>query len=279
MKDLPKRSITAIFFAVVLLSLIYYSFYSFLLLLLIITTGGFFELKQLFKSAKFDFNKQYLHLKYFVSILLVLYPVFDDTSDGQKMYYYLLSLLGIILFIEFLFRKDFSKALSEFFMLLYVLIFLMSSLNVFYFSLGRNYIFYFPLSIVLMIWTNDTLAYFTGVLFGKHKLIPEVSPKKSVEGLAGGIVFSVIVGVLMFQYTLSTYNYWSIVDVLIISMIVGTFGTMGDLIESKIKRLANVKDSGQLFPGHGGVLDRFDAWFIAIPVIDIFLHLKHWIQL
>ncbi|GIV28233.1 MAG: hypothetical protein KatS3mg027_2047 [Bacteroidia bacterium] len=278
MKDLPKRSVTALFFAAVLLCLIYYSFYSFLLLLLIISTGGILELKQLFKGANFSFDKSYLYLKYFVSVLLILYPVFDNLMDGQRMYFYVLNFLGISLFIEFLFKKEFSKALSEFFMLLYILIFLMSSLNVFYFSFQKNYIFYFPLSIVLMIWANDTFAYFTGMLFGKHKLMPEVSPKKSVEGFVGGVVFSIVVAVLMFQFFLSDYNYWTIVDVVVISMIVGIFGTIGDLIESKVKRLANVKDSGNLLPGHGGILDRFDAWYIAIPVIDIFLHFKQWLN-
>ncbi len=277
MKDLPKRSITALLFAAVLLALIFHSFYSFLLLLLIVTTGGLIELIQLFKKAHFYFDNNSLWAKYLLSILFILYSCFDRSITYYKIYFLILVLFSSILFIEFLLRKNFANAIAEFLMLTYLTMFLMSALDIFYFSFQYQYIYYFPLSIVLIIWANDTFAYFTGICFGKHKLMPEVSPKKSIEGWIGGFIFSLITAFLLYRTFLSEYPYWSIIDFLIMSSIISSVGTAGDLVESKLKRLANVKDSGTILPGHGGILDRFDAWYLSIPAIEIYLLLKNWI--
>lgn len=277
MKDLPIRSITALVFATALLTLIFHSFYSFLLLLLIITTGGLIELMQLFKKAHFYFDNNFLWVKYLLSVLFIIYSCFDRTITYYKIYFLILVVFSSILFIEFLLRKNFANAIAEFLMLIYLTMFLMSALDVFYFSFQYQYIYYFPLSIVLIIWANDTFAYFTGVGLGKHKLMPEVSPKKSIEGWIGGFIFSLITAFLLYRIFLSEYPNWSIIDILIMSSIISSIGTAGDLVESKLKRLANVKDSGTILPGHGGILDRFDAWYLSIPAIEIYLLLKNWI--
>jgi phosphatidate cytidylyltransferase len=171
-------------------------------------------------------------------------------------------------------RNNFAESISELFASFYVILLVMSGLDVFYFLNQREYQYLLILSVVLMIWANDTFAYFTGSLLGKRKLMPDVSPKKSVEGFIGGIVFSMITSYLCYAYFLMDLQKWTIVDVMIISLIVSIAGTLGDLLESKLKRMANVKDSGNLLPGHGGILDRFDAWFMALPVISFYLHLK-----
>jgi phosphatidate cytidylyltransferase len=274
MKDLPKRTFTAILFAGVLLFLIYYSFYTFLLLLLIISIGGLFELFNLFSKTQFHLNTKFLVIKSVISILFLLYPVFDDKVNFSDVQLIVLSGLVIITFLEFLLRNNFAESISELFASLYVILLVMSGLDVFYFLNQREYQYLLILSVVLMIWANDTFAYFTGSLLGKRKLMPDVSPKKSVEGFIGGIVFSMITSYLCYAYFLMDLQKWTIVDVMIISLIVSIAGTLGDLLESKLKRMANVKDSGNLLPGHGGILDRFDAWFMALPVISFYLHLK-----
>ncbi len=125
------------------------------------------------------------------------------------------------------------------------------------------------LTIFILLWTNDTFAYLIGKNFGKTKLIEHISPKKTIEGYIGGLIFTLIAGyIISFINTNLTVIYW-----LIIALIVNIFGTLGDLIESKFKREANIKDSSNLIPGHGGFLDRLDSFIFAIPFIFIFLNL------
>lgn len=118
-----------------------------------------------------------------------------------------------------------------------------------------------------VIWASDTFAYFTGSAIGKHKMIPKVSPKKSYEGLAGGFIGAVIVAYLW------NYFYFDI-NILLMGLIAADIiiaGVIGDLVESMLKRSAQVKDSGNLIPGHGGVLDRFDSLLFAAPVLYFYL--------
>ena len=123
---------------------------------------------------------------------------------------------------------------------------------------------------VILIWVTDTFAYFTGMLFGKHKGIIKASPKKSLEGFVGGAVWAVVFGIV--SSTLFS-EHLQLPQVLICSFSAGFFGQIGDLIESAMKRAANVKDSSNLIPGHGGILDRFDSSFIVIPVTYFLLNI------
>ncbi len=125
------------------------------------------------------------------------------------------------------------------------------------------------ISIFILIWVNDTFAYITGKSIGKNKLFESISPKKTIEGFIGGIFFAGITGVLIAKYFLQMPIYFW----LIIAILVGVFGTIGDLIESKFKRNANVKDSGTIMPGHGGILDRLDSVIFVAPFIFLFLQI------
>ncbi len=117
----------------------------------------------------------------------------------------------------------------------------------------------------ILTWTFDTFAYLFGVRFGKHKIMPSISPKKSWEGFGGGFVFSIIASYLSYSY----FKFEDIRIPLIISIILPFTATLGDFIESHYKREAGVKDSGNLIPGHGGILDRMDSFMITIPAIYI----------
>jgi phosphatidate cytidylyltransferase len=137
----------------------------------------------------------------------------------------------------------------------------------------RNHDFVLPIAIIVMIWINDTMAYIVGSFIGKTPFSP-ISPKKTWEGTAGGAVLTVIVAAI--------YGYWPVggtinnsrtIDWIFIATIVAIAGTLGDLLESKLKRLANVKDSGNMMPGHGGALDRFDSLLIAIPFVWVYYSL------
>lgn len=277
MKSLITRSITGIIFGVVLVGLIYYSFYTFLILLLLILAGSFFELKKLFEQAGFAYNNKRLIFKSLMVVLFTLNAVFQPAPFPLFFVQTrILILVGLVLFflIEFLLEEAISKSVNELLFLLYWILWFHSALQVFYFNF-MQYQYTLMLSVVLMIWANDTFAYFTGMAIGKNKLMPDVSPKKTMEGFVGGMIFTIITGYLCFEYILKEVNVLEKYDVLALALIVSIVGTMGDLVESKIKRLAEVKDSGNLLPGHGGVLDRFDAWFLVIPAIDIYWMLKN----
>lgn len=129
------------------------------------------------------------------------------------------------------------------------------------------------LAVFILLWVNDSGAYIVGSLTakrkgGNHKMFPRVSPAKSWEGLIGGFVFDLIAGYVFFH--LGWTADMGLVNSLYLALAVGVFGTMGDLMESLMKRTLGVKDSGKFMPGHGGVLDRFDSLLLAVPIVYFF---------
>lgn len=135
-----------------------------------------------------------------------------------------------------------------------------------------------PLSVFIFLWTNDTGAYLSGSLFGKHKLFPRVSPGKSWEGSIGGGILVIVVATLIGMYENSDMHTGNaevslnIVQWIGMGVVVVFFGTWGDLVESLFKRTIGIKDSGNILPGHGGMLDRFDSSLMAIPAAVIYLY-------
>jgi phosphatidate cytidylyltransferase len=129
----------------------------------------------------------------------------------------------------------------------------------------------FALICLILIWVSDSFAFWGGKLFGKHRLAEKISPKKTWEGSILGFIFTLIAGVIL---ELFYYGELSMSNFLLISVIVGLSAQLGDLFESYLKRTAQVKDSSQLIPGHGGVLDRFDSLLFAVPALYIYLYLR-----
>jgi phosphatidate cytidylyltransferase len=132
----------------------------------------------------------------------------------------------------------------------------------------RDISIYHVIYVIAITWTNDIFAFFIGKFFGRHKLAVNISPNKTIEGLLGGIIFSVMLSILfsiLFKFSMLKYIFFSI--------ILSISGTIGDLVESVIKREANVKDSGYFLPGHGGFLDRVDSLILNIPIYFILIHL------
>lgn len=137
------------------------------------------------------------------------------------------------------------------------------------------------ISIFILIWTNDTFAYIVGKSIGKHKLIEKISPKKTIEGLIGGVIFSIIAAILISKFyippKINHYNI-SLLIWIIGAVIIGIFSTLGDLIESKFKRIAGVKDSGNIMPGHGGMLDRLDSIIFVAPFVYLFYQILYYVS-
>jgi len=127
-----------------------------------------------------------------------------------------------------------------------------------------------PCAIIFSIWINDTMAYIVGSLIGKTPF-SKISPKKTWEGTAGGGLLCVIV-IALLGYYIPVAKVIAVKDWIVIATICAIFGTLGDLLESKLKRMADVKDSGSIMPGHGGFLDRFDSLLIATPFVWLYIY-------
>ena len=285
MKDLPRRTLTAIIFGTVMLGGILLSRQSFAVLLFLINAGGLYEYLKLVKVHQ-QYTVQQAKTTSAITLLLgaafhaSVWYALDDAFIGR------LAVL-IIPFLIIIFAVDLTmhtpqrwkNALINAGGLVYVSLFLFC----FYVLVAPPasdspddaspwYPRYapVPLGIILLVWANDTFAYFAGSLFGKHKIAPEISPKKSWEGFAGGLIFALLTGYLLSGF----YPYLNPVQWLMMASLVSVFGTTGDFFESWLKRKAGVKDSGNLLPGHGGFLDRFDALIFCLPFITIYLMLS-----
>ena len=137
------------------------------------------------------------------------------------------------------------------------------------------------IGLFILIWTNDTFAYIVGKSIGRTKLFEKISPKKTIEGFLGGILFAILAGYLISKYYIKANPEFSDRSILIwisIAVIVGIIGTIGDLIESKFKRIAGVKDSGNIMPGHGGILDRLDSVIFVAPIIFLFYQILYYVS-
>jgi phosphatidate cytidylyltransferase len=197
----------------------------------------------------------------FVSSFLHVHQVFD------VMIYAVYILFVIAVFTMELFRKQLNPVGNwAGFILGQVFVALPFALLNYIFLL-TNFNPVILLSLFVIIWVNDTFAYLSGIVLGKHKMFERISPKKSWEGLIGGALSALAAG-----YVFSIFvPELTLVQWLVFSQIIITFGTFGDLNESLLKRTAGVKDTGKIMPGHGGLLDRFDSMLLVIPAALVYL--------
>ncbi len=180
---------------------------------------------------------------------------------------YLIYLLSLFISELYMKRTDPLKSLAySLFGQLYIALPFTSAFYIAF--INSSYTPLFMLAVLIIIWVNDTFAYLTGMSIGKHRLFERISPKKSWEGFIGGCIAAIIASIIISHYSSSSLT---IAQWIGFALIVVIFGTWGDLFESMIKRTIGVKDSGNMIPGHGGPLDRFDSTIFAIPAIGIYL--------
>lgn len=187
---------------------------------------------------------------------------------SMKLLWIMLSPLILIPVFE-LFRNtdSYPENLAGSFMTLLYITFplvILNSINVLYQQNGYSSIL---LSTFVLIWINDSAAYLSGIQFGRHKIFEKVSPKKSWEGFAGGMLFTLIAAFILSRF----FNLLNLLQWLIFGVLVVLSSVFGDFVESAMKRSAGVKDSGNIMPGHGGILDRIDSLILVSPVIFIYL--------
>ena len=279
------RTLTAIIFAVVMLSGLLINQWTFFVLFSVIHFGCWFEYFKLMGLINKDYQQIDSIHKYGIMLLgwgFMLWMTnlsFKIGSTELQIIGWLVMLMLAILLLgkEIVFKKQLNVKVIGFSLLGLIYISLSWGLMIDLFNAGTtlNSIALFgdsrlqyPLTMIISIWINDTMAYIVGSFIGKTPL-SKISPKKTWEGTIGGIILSVVV-VGLIAYLITRNIDYSIVMIALISAVTGT---LGDLLESKIKRSADVKDSGSFMPGHGGFLDRFDSLLIATPFVWLFIRL------
>jgi phosphatidate cytidylyltransferase len=282
MDETLKRAISGAVYILLLLASILYSTESFLILFgvfLIISLFEFCNLIQVDKLIPVVAGTS-------LYVLVTFFSNYNESksSDIQTLDIILLAstLLISIKCIVFLFDNT-IQSVSNLSKYLYLLGYItLPFVFITKISFGVND--YNPKIIIglfILIWTNDTFAYIVGKSMGKHKLFEKISPKKTIEGFFGGLIFAIFAGYLISMYLIkpsAQFSDKSILIWVIIAAIVGVIGTIGDLIESKFKRIAGVKDSGKIMPGHGGVLDRLDSVIFVAPFIFLFYKILYYVS-
>jgi phosphatidate cytidylyltransferase len=282
-RNLVIRAITGAFFVVLMVAGILYSCLSMTILFAIITGMTIWEYTGLINQSDKIIVNRFISTAAGVYLYLAFAGYCSGFVSSAAFIPYLLTI--VYLFISELYTKN-ENAINDwaYTMLAQMYIALpLSMTNVLAF-LGTNdgsteHAPILPMSIFIFLWTNDTGAYCSGSLFGKHKLFPRISPGKSWEGSIGGSIFVIIAANLVyFLWASNLENNGTILSTMNIThwiglgLVVVVFGTWGDLVESLFKRTLGIKDSGNILPGHGGMLDRFDSSLMAIPAATIYLY-------
>lgn len=274
MSTFVRRVLTAIVFVLVMVGGVYAHPFTFVGLFTVITVLSLWEYLNLAleetKSRK-DVNRRFLGLILgVVPFILVALHELNVVQNKEYVWYATFLMLPLI-FLAFIYElytaseKPFANIGILLLGMVYIgipfaLILLIGFNNN---TFSPNIVF----GLLLMTWMNDTGAYLVGSQIGKTKLFPRISPKKTWEGSAGGVVITFIVAYLLSLL----FADLRLQDWLILAAIVSLFGSIGDLVESMLKRSLNIKDSGNLLPGHGGILDRFDAFIFLLPFAAAYL--------
>lgn len=273
MKNFIQRAVTGIIFVAVLIGCILYGPLSFGILFCIISAMATFEFCNLVNRQEgVNINRNICTLGSVFLFLCFFYYGINPMEPGIFIPY--LALVIYLLVSELYLKKEnpinnwaYSMFSQVYVALPFALLNVLAFQNDAEISVSE-YIGILPLSIFIFNWVNDSGAYCTGMLFGKHRLFERISPKKSWEGSIGGGVFSIIAAFVLAHF----FPFMPTIAWVGLALTVVVFGTWGDLTESLLKRHLGIKDSGNILPGHGGMLDRFDSTIMAVPAAVVYLY-------
>jgi len=273
LKNLITRALTGAIFVAIIVGGLCFHPNLFLLVFGLVTGMSLWEFSGLIKEYENALPKKIICTIGGVYLFFATFVYINGLTNATIYLPYLIFLMFV--FISELYDKN-SNPINNWAFTFLIQIYCAGSftlLNLIIFSPGQSsgWTFQplFALALFIFIWLNDTGAYLIGSMFGKHRLFERISPKKSWEGFLGGLIV-VLLSSQVFAYfnPVISWYHW-----LALSAVVVVFGTWGDLVESLLKRTLGVKDSGNILPGHGGILDRFDSVMMAIPAVFIYLEL------
>lgn len=264
MKKLLTRSISGLIFVAIVIGSILWDEKAVLLIFAAISGLGLYEFHRLFQSEEIlKFSPLVFTLAGSICFISLIYPIYslEQSIEQGLIESSIFILIILFLFIIYQLWLDRSSLVVNLWLLLFGLCYVVIPLYIgALINLLDENDFPVLLGIFILVWTNDTFAYLSGNLFGKNKLIERISPNKTWEGFIGGFGVTVVVGFLLDKQLFNGDSFW-----LWAAIIVSPAAVLGDLFESLLKRKNSVKDTGSIMPGHGGILDRFDAMFFAIP--------------
>ncbi len=278
--DILTRSLSGVVLSAVVLGGIYFSAWSFIALALVIAAGCLWEFYRLVENKGF---KPYKYIGIGLAIFYIAAKFFGHRAESVEHYHFwwainhVVCISAILVVITKALFSQSKSAVIDCAMTLLGGLYIVFPIAIFvdmsfsgYSSdtlFVDRYNYEVALMLILTIWANDVFAYLFGITLGKHKMFPRISPKKSWEGFVGGLLGAAGVSFLLSH--LFDLNA-DLIYVLVCGVVIAIGAVVGDLVQSMFKRWAEVKDSGSLIPGHGGVLDRFDALLFAAPVYYIF---------
>ncbi len=252
----PKRFIFGIIFGIVIiLSVFLLDIYEFFLVSAVLTALSVYEIYGIFDLTGY---------KYFIlPEILAILTAFSFAFLKPDAFIFIFFLSGFLIFLKnvLFFKTDFGKSIFiDIFSVFYAGFLVSFLLKIFQLSGGRLLL----LLLFILVWASDIFAYYGGRHFGRHRLIFPLSPKKTTEGAFIGFL-SAVLAALVFRMFVGDYKRFELVSFIILSSVTVIAGMLGDLTESLIKRIGDKKDSGNLIPGHGGILDRIDSLILAAP--------------
>lgn len=262
MRHLLKRSLSGIIYVILFISAILLSKESYIVLT---TIFGFLCI--------WEFNKMVALKNYaaYIFYAFVLFLMIQRQESYATVLVLAITLLSsLFLMYQLLAKKQitFTNDRAKLGVTIRYVIFSICFLVLLPLDNQGNFHPYLMICVLSIIWINDSFAFLVGKNFGKRKLFPSVSPKKTVEGFLGGLTFSLLAALFISKFNLE----FTMINWLVIGVIISTIGTLGDLVESKFKRQANIKDSGNIMPGHGGILDRLDSLLFAAPFVYLYIN-------
>ena len=277
MNTLATRTITGIIFVVCLVGGIIYSPISFAALFVIITALSLSEFTTIVNQNDGAHANRFINIVAGVMLFLAFFGYCSEFTRPKIFIPYLLSIIYLLVSELYLKHQNPLKNWAYAFASQIYIALPFSLLNVLAFRFDPienviNFEWIFPLSVFIFLWTNDTGAYLVGSMLHKRfpaKLFERISPNKSWVGSIGGGIFCILAAVILWNFfpEKMTLPVW-----IGMSLVICVFGTWGDLIESLLKRQFGIKDSGQVLPGHGGMLDRFDSSLLAIPATVLYFY-------
>ncbi|MGJ7921030.1 phosphatidate cytidylyltransferase [Neobacillus sp. LXY-4] len=261
---MKQRIVTAVIAAAIFLPIVIYGGTPFILLTYLLASIALYELLKMRKISVISVPGLISLILLWLFLLPDQFQSILESADYTKIE---LALLAVLLFMTYTVitknRFTFDDVAFATLSTIYIGIGFHYFIETREAEAGLTYIFY----ALFIIWATDSGAYFIGRAIGKNKLWPEISPKKTVEGFFGGIVSALIVAVLFILFAEMNTTLWKL---LLATTFLSIFGQIGDLVESAIKRHYNIKDSGRILPGHGGILDRFDSLLFVLPLMHFF---------